>query len=63
MDWLRDSLGPVYENEAANLVNPNATARKLSDARVPIYYWGPPNDDYIMNDIWICDSCLGWETL
>ncbi|MCK4966261.1 carbohydrate binding domain-containing protein, partial [bacterium] len=45
----RDGNGQVDENEAANLVNPNATARKLSDARVPIYFWGPPNDDYIMN--------------
>jgi hypothetical protein len=27
----------------------NATARERAQARVPIYYWGPPNDDYVMN--------------
>ncbi len=31
----------------ANLAD--AGARQESEARVPIYYWGPPNDDYVMN--------------
>ena len=35
--------------EAADLANPEAHARRMSKARVPIYYWGPPRDDYVMN--------------
>ena len=31
------------------LGSPEATAREMSEARVPIYYWGPPRDDFVMN--------------
>lgn len=41
--------GRVDDGEAANLRNPDATARERSQARVPIYYWGPPRDDFVMN--------------
>lgn len=44
----RDGNGRVSDAEAADLVNPKATAREPRQARVPIYYWGPPNDDYVM---------------
>ena len=26
-----------------------STAKQMKDARVPLYYWGPPVDDYAMN--------------
>lgn len=45
----RDGDGVVDEAEAADLVNPGATARRKSQARIPIYYWGPPRDDFVMN--------------
>ncbi len=45
----RNGDGYVDDTEFANLVNPKATARRPSQARVPIYYWGPPNFDYVMN--------------
>ncbi|MGC9319282.1 MAG: putative glycoside hydrolase [Armatimonadota bacterium] len=41
--------GLVNEQEAAELANPEAAARRMSQARVPIYYWGPPRDDFVMN--------------
>lgn len=45
----RNGDGVVDAAEAANLANPKATAREMSQARIPIYYWGPPRDDYVMN--------------
>ncbi len=44
----RDGDGRVSDAEARTLANPQATARTPREARVPIYYWGPPADDYIM---------------
>ncbi len=45
----RNGDGIVDDEEFASLVHPDATARRMQDARVPIYYWGPPNDDFVMN--------------
>ncbi len=45
----RNGDGVVDDAEAADLANPEATARRMSEARIPIYYWGPPRDDYVMN--------------
>ncbi len=45
----RDGDGVVSDDEAAHLVNPKATARRPRQARIPMYYWGPPNDDFVMN--------------
>ncbi|MCD6351308.1 MAG: carbohydrate binding domain-containing protein, partial [Armatimonadetes bacterium] len=45
----RNGDGIVDDEEAAHLVNAQATARKKSQARVPIYYWPPPRGDYVMN--------------
>lgn len=45
----RNGDGVVDEAEAADLANPGANARRMSQARVPIYYWGPPRDDFVMN--------------
>lgn len=45
----RNGDGVVDDAEAANLANPRAHARRMSEARIPIYYWGPPRDDYVMN--------------
>jgi len=45
----RNRDGRVDDAEAANLANPKATARQMKQARVPIYYWGPPRDDFVMN--------------
>lgn len=45
----RNGDGQVDDAEFANRVNPRASARKKSQARVPIYYWGPPADDFVMN--------------
>jgi len=45
----RDGDGRVDDDEFETLVNPNATARRRELARIPIYYWGPPRDDYVMN--------------
>lgn len=45
----RDDDGRVDDAEFANLANPRAHARHPRDARIPIYYWGPPNDDFVMN--------------
>jgi len=44
----RNGDGVVDDEEAAGLVNPGATARRPSEARVPIYYWPPPRADYVM---------------
>lgn len=45
----RNADGTVDEREAAEPANPRATARRMSEARIPMYYWGPPRDDYVMN--------------
>jgi len=45
----RDGDGVVDDAEAADLANPGATARQMSEARIPMYYWSPPRDDYVMN--------------
>lgn len=44
-----DADGRVSEAEFAARVNPKAGARTRREARVPIYYWGPPVDDFVMN--------------
>jgi hypothetical protein len=41
--------GVVDGAERSRALNPQATAGKRRDARVPIYYWGPPADDYVMH--------------
>lgn len=45
----RNGDGNVDDREFGNLVNAEATAREPGAARIPIYYWGPPNDDFVMN--------------
>ncbi len=45
----RNGDGVVDDEEAKRLVNPNATARRKAEARVPIYYWPPPRADYVLN--------------
>jgi len=45
----RNGDGVVDDAEAQNLANPQATARRMSQARIPMYYWGPPRDDYVMH--------------
>ena len=45
----RNGDGHVDDAEAARPANPKATARRMSQARIPIYYWGPPRDDWVMN--------------
>lgn len=45
----RNGDGKVDDEEAKNLVNPQATARERKQARIPIYFWGPPRDDFVMN--------------
>jgi hypothetical protein len=45
----RDGDGIVDDAEFADRANPEAKARKWSDSRIPIYFWGPPRDDYVMN--------------
>lgn len=45
----RDGDGIVDDAEFADRANPEANARKWSDARIPVYFWGPPRDDYVMN--------------
>ncbi len=44
----RNGDGIVDDREAKNLVNPQATGRRKQDCRVPIYFWGPPRDDFVM---------------
>jgi len=41
--------GRVDDAEAANLANPAAIAREISQARITLYTWGPPRDDWVMN--------------
>lgn len=41
--------GVIDDEEYANRLNTRANARKKSESRVPIYYWGPPKFDYVMN--------------
>lgn len=45
----RNGDGRVDDAEFARLVNPKARAREPRESRIPIYYWGPPRDDFIMN--------------
>ncbi|MGD8238244.1 MAG: putative glycoside hydrolase [Armatimonadota bacterium] len=45
----RNGDGRVDDAEFADLVNPEAHARQPREARIPIYYWGPPRDDFVMN--------------
>jgi len=45
----RNGDGRVDDDEAARLANSKATARQPSQARIPIYFWGPPRDDFVMN--------------
>ena len=45
----RNGDGKVDDEEAKQLVNPDALAREMKQARIPIYFWGPPRDDYVMN--------------
>lgn len=45
----RNHDGRVDDNEFAHRANPHAGARTKEEARVPIYYWGPPTDDFVMN--------------
>ncbi len=45
----RNGDGAVDDEEFANLANPEAHAQEMKQARIPIYYWGPPRDDYVMN--------------
>jgi len=45
----RNGDGKVDDAEFARLANPKARARQPREARIPIYYWGPPRDDFVMN--------------
>ncbi len=45
----RNGDGRVDDAEARSPANPRATARERRAARIPIYFWGPPRDDYVMN--------------
>ncbi len=45
----RNGDGRVDDAELAQPVNPKARAREPREARIPIYYWGPPRDDFVMN--------------
>ena len=45
----RNGDGRVGDAEFADLVNAAAHARRAAEARIPVYYWGPPNDDFVMN--------------
>jgi len=45
----RNRDGRIDDDEAARLAKPKATARKPKQARIPIYFWGPPRDDFVMN--------------
>jgi len=64
--------GRVDDAEFGRLVNPKATAREPSQARVPIYFWGPPRDDFVMNvghpryqefmaTVWAPRLCEGYD--
>ena len=45
----RNGDGRVDDAEFAQRANPAASARELRQARIPIYYWGPPADDFVAN--------------
>ncbi|MCE5237792.1 putative glycoside hydrolase [bacterium] len=45
----RNGDGRVDDAEFAQRANPQASARELRQARIPIYYWGPPADDFVVN--------------
>lgn len=45
----RNGDGRVDDDEFAQLANPGATAREPRQARLPIYFLGPPMDDFVMN--------------
>ena len=64
--------GVVDDDEAMRLANTKATARRPSQARIPIYYWGPPRDDFVMNvghpayqefmaTVWAPHLCEGYD--
>ena len=68
----RNRDGRIDDDEAARLVNPQATARDPKQARIPIYYWGPPQDDFVMNvghpayqefmaTVWVQRLCEGYD--
>jgi hypothetical protein len=68
----RNRDGRVDDDEATRLVNPKATARDPKQARIPIYYWGPPQDDFVMNvghpayqefmaTVWAQRLCEGYD--
>lgn len=41
--------GNIDAKEYSSRISFKANARAKRDTRLPIYYWGPPNYDYIMN--------------
>lgn len=45
----RNGDGRIDEAEFGSRQNSRATARERRQARIPIYYWGPPQDDFVMN--------------
>ncbi|MBU6300235.1 MAG: carbohydrate binding domain-containing protein [Verrucomicrobia bacterium] len=45
----RDGDGRLSDAEFSSRANPKASARERRTARVPIYYWGPPADDFVMH--------------
>ena len=49
-DPVNDPNGDGYvdDDEFQSRPNPNASARTKGEARIPIYFWGPPAD-YLMN--------------
>ncbi len=68
----RNGDGRVDDEEAARLANPKATALEPKQSRIPIYYWGPPRDDFVMNvghpayqefmaTVWAQRLCDGWD--
>ncbi|MBT3379173.1 MAG: hypothetical protein HN742_13495 [Lentisphaerae bacterium] len=68
----RNGDASLDDAEFANLVNPKATARRPQQSRIPIYYWGPPRDDFVMNvghpayqtfmaTVHAPELCEGWD--
>lgn len=68
----RNGDGLVDVKEAARPANPKATARAAKQARIPIFYWGPPTDDFVMNvghphyqefmaTVWARSLCDGYD--
>lgn len=66
--------GRVDHAELGRLANPKATAREPSQAWVPIYFWGPPRDDFVMNvghpryqefmaRVWAPRLCEGYDRI